>query len=240
MSSPGLDGVNLQSGGCRLLGGLYRAGGEGRLPAVLFLHGIPGHEKNLDLAMDLRDRGIHCLYFHYRGSWGSEGEYHIATQVDDARAALDWLTVHPLVDAARIALLGISLGGWVALMLAAQAKAVKAVVALSPLIDPALVPVETELLAEYARSVHVSSVDSLVAEWQSMTPLASVAGRLAEMPILLVTADRDELFPPAHYAALPPLPRLVRARFPHADHVFSDVRPGLRHLVGSWLLEQFE
>lgn len=230
----------LTSGGCRLLGGLYRAGGEGRLPAALFLHGIPGHEKNLDLAMDLRDRGIHCMYFHYRGSWGSEGEYHIATQVNDARVALDWLSVHPRVDAGRIALVGISLGGWVALMLASQATPVKAVVALSPLIDPALVPVKTALLAEYAQSVRVSSTDSLVAEWQSMTPLASVAERLADMPILLVTADRDELFPPAHYAALPMLPRLTRVRFPHADHIYSDVRPGLRHLVGSWLLEQFE
>ncbi len=240
MSSPGLDGVILQSGGCRLLGGLYRAGSEDRRPAVLFLHGIPGHEKNLDLAMDLRDRGMHCLYFHYRGSWGSEGEYHIATQVDDACAALDWLSIHPLVDTSRIALVGISLGGWVALMLASQANAVKAVVALSPLIDPAIVPVKTALLEEYAQSVRVPSAEALVTEWQLMTPLASVADRLADMPILLVTADRDELFPPAHYAALPKLPRLTHVRFPHADHIFSDVRPGLRHLVGSWLLEQFE
>lgn len=240
MSSPGLDGVILRSGGCRLLGGLYRAGGEGRLPAVLFLHGIPGHEKNLDLAMDLRDRGMHCLYFHYRGSWGSEGEYHIATQVDDARVALDWLSAHPLVDASRIALLGISLGGWVALMLASRTKAVKAVVALSPLIDPAGASIKTTLLAEFAEFVRGATAETLTAEWQAMTPIASVAARLSYTPILLVTADGDDLVPPSHYAALPALPRLTRARFPRADHVFSDVRPGLRHLVGTWLLEQFE
>lgn len=240
MSLAGLDGVVLRSAGCRLMGGLYRAGGEGRHPAVLFLHGIPGHEKNLDLAMDLRELGVHCLYFHYRGSWGSEGDYHIPTQVDDARVALEWLAVHPLVDAARIALVGISLGGWVALMLASRTKGVKAVVALSPLIDPANSPIKTALLGEFAESVRGATAETLAAEWQALPPIAAVAGGLVYTPILLVTADGDEIFPPAHYATLPALPCLTRVRFPRADHVFSDVRPGLRHIVGGWLLEQLE
>jgi hypothetical protein len=240
VNSPGLDGVVLRSGGCRLIGGLYRAGGEGRHPAVLFLHGIPGHEKNIDLAMDLRDRGMHCLYIHYRGSWGSEGDYHIPTQVDDARVAFEWLASHPLVDAARIALVGLSLGGWVALMLASRTKGVKAVVALSPLIDPANTPIKVALLEEFAESVRGISPETLVGEWQALSPITAVAGRLGYVPILLVTADGDEIFPPSHYAALPALPCLTRVRFPRADHVFSDVRSGLRHVVGGWLLEQLE
>ncbi len=61
------------------------------------------------------------------------------------------------------------------------------------------------------------------------------------MPILLVTADADEVFPPDHYADLPAeLQRLKRVRFPRADHVYSDVRAGLRHVVCGWLLDQFD
>jgi len=36
------------------------------------------------------------------------------------------------------------------------------------------------------------------------------------------------------------LQRLERVRFPRADHVCSNVRSGLRHVVCSWLLDQFD
>lgn len=51
---------------------------ETKAPAVLMLHGIPGTEQNWDVAYALRDAGFHCLVFHYRGCWGSEGNYSIA------------------------------------------------------------------------------------------------------------------------------------------------------------------
>ena len=41
----------------RLLSVLYTAGGEGPHPTVLLLHGIPGCERNLDLAQALRRAG---------------------------------------------------------------------------------------------------------------------------------------------------------------------------------------
>ena len=47
------------------------------------------------------------------------------------------------------------------------------------------------------------------------------------------------LFPDSHYADLPAgLARLTHVRFPRADHVYSDVRPGLRHVICRWLLDQ--
>ena len=61
----GLDGVVFYSHGSKLLGGFYRAAGETPRPTVILLHGVPGVEKNLDLAYALRDAGWNCLYFHY-------------------------------------------------------------------------------------------------------------------------------------------------------------------------------
>jgi pimeloyl-ACP methyl ester carboxylesterase len=241
MEAAGLDGVVLSSGGFRILGALHRAAGVDPRPAVLLLHGIPGHEKNLDLAVDLRDRGVHCLHIHYRGSWGSGGEYALTNLVPDARVALEWLAVHPRVDPLRIALVGISLGGWVALTLASQADGVCAVAALSPLLDPRRLPLPLELAREFTPSLTGLSPEQLVRDWAVVPAIATLAPRLARMPILLVTADADEVFPPDHYANLPAaLERLERVRFPRADHVYSDVRPGLRHVVCSWLLDQFE
>ena len=53
----GLTGVTFDSDGHRLVGVLYLARGEEPKPTVLLLHGCPGLEKNLDLAVRLRDRG---------------------------------------------------------------------------------------------------------------------------------------------------------------------------------------
>ena len=47
-------GILLHGRRGRLLSVLYTAGGEGLHPTVLLLHGIPGCEKNIDLAQDLR------------------------------------------------------------------------------------------------------------------------------------------------------------------------------------------
>src|SRR3989304_2123634 len=102
----GLDGVVFHSHGRKLLGGFYRAAGRGPRPTALLLHGVPGVEKNLDLAYRLRDAGWNCLYFHYRGSWGCEGRYDLGGQIDDIRAAVDWVVQKPAVDASRLALAG--------------------------------------------------------------------------------------------------------------------------------------
>jgi hypothetical protein len=70
VNGAGLEAAFIQSGGVQLLGGLYVAARDSPGPAVLLLDGLPGHEKNLDLATDLRQIGLTCLYVHYRGAWG--------------------------------------------------------------------------------------------------------------------------------------------------------------------------
>lgn len=242
MTTPAsLDGLVLPSAGCRLLGALHRAAGDEPRPAVLLLHGIPGHEKNLDLALALRQRGIHVLHVHYRGCWGSEGDYSLTQLLPDALAALAWLSVQPFVDSARIALVGISLGGWLALALASQSQGVCAVAALSPLLDPGRRPLLPDEAAQFAASLHGTQADRLCQEWAALTPIQALASRLTVTPILLVTAGGDAFFPPEHYRDLPEaLERATRAHFPRADHVFSDVRPGLLHVVCQWLLDRFE
>lgn len=204
----------------------------------MLLHGLPGHERNLDLAQTLRACGLHCLYFHYRGSWGSQGDYSLTHLVPDTRAAVQWLTQRDDVDPSRVALVGISLGGWAALAAAAEMGSLRAVSALSPLVDPEQRPLTSDEASEFARALRGTAPERLQREWLELRPLTALASRLGQMPVQLVTADKDEFFPPAHYRPLvEALPGTRWDRFPHADHVFSSVRPGLCHTVRSFLLK---
>jgi len=237
VTAAGLEAAFIRSGGSRLLGGLYRAAGDDPRPAALLLHGLPGHEKNLDLAVDLRHIGLHVLYLHYRGAWGSQGDFSCAHLVPDAAAGLEWLRRRPEVDARRIALVGFSLGGWVACTLAAQ-HSPAALVAVAPLVDGRRVPLPVDLAVESAATLHGTTADRLTTEWAGLSPLGEIAASLTSLPFLLVTGDQDALFPPHHFEPLLGLPRLTRIRFPRADHVFSEVRPGLRHVICHWLAEE--
>ena len=104
--------------GSRLSGILYLANGLGPHPTVVLLHGLPGNEKNLDLAQVMRRAGFNVLFFHYRGAWGSEGDYLISRQPEDVAAAIGFLrenAVRYRIDVNAISLLGHSLGGYAAL-----------------------------------------------------------------------------------------------------------------------------
>jgi acetyl esterase/lipase len=88
---PAIEEISFDSHGDRLNGIVYVADGPGPHPAVVLLHGFPGNEKNLDLAQDMRAAGWNVLFFHYRGAWGSEGDYTLTHVVEDVASATDFL-----------------------------------------------------------------------------------------------------------------------------------------------------
>ena len=54
---PDMHGILIPGKRGRILSVLYTAGGEGTHPTVILLHGIPGCERNLDLAQAVRRTG---------------------------------------------------------------------------------------------------------------------------------------------------------------------------------------
>jgi pimeloyl-ACP methyl ester carboxylesterase len=50
---------------------------------MVLLHGLPGNERNLDLAQAVRRAGWTVVTFNYRGSWGSPGHYSFAGDLKD-------------------------------------------------------------------------------------------------------------------------------------------------------------
>lgn len=110
--------IHVPSGGVQINGVVYVASGEGPHPAFVFFHGLPGNEKNLDLAQAVRRAGWTVVTVNYRGSWGSPGNFRFAQNLEDAQATLAFIrspdnAKRLSIDPARIAIGGHSMGGWV-------------------------------------------------------------------------------------------------------------------------------
>jgi pimeloyl-ACP methyl ester carboxylesterase len=108
---------------------IYLASGPGPHPTLLLLHGFPGNEQNLDLAQAARRDGWNVLTLHYRGSWGSKGNFSFGGAAEDAHAALAFLRDPKVaakyrIDTSRIAVAGHSMGGFMAADAAADDKGV--------------------------------------------------------------------------------------------------------------------
>ncbi len=119
-----------------LRGMLHRPATPEPWPALMMLHGFTGTRVENDrlfvqAARHFADAGLAVLRFDFYGSGESDGDFEemtIRTELADAAAALDWLTGQPGIDAGRIGVLGLSMGGAVAALLAGQDPRVRALV----------------------------------------------------------------------------------------------------------------
>ena len=116
---------------------MYTASGAGPHPTLLLLHGFPGNEQNLDLAQAARRAGWNVLTFHYRGSWGSQGDFSFLNAAEDTHAALAFLrdpanVARLHIDPKRIAVAGHSMGGYMAADAAADDPSVVGLFLIDP------------------------------------------------------------------------------------------------------------
>lgn len=232
----GLESFIAEVRGEKLLGGFYKAAGNGARPTALFVHGVPGVEKNMDIVYHLREAGWNALYFHYRGSWGSGGDYNLLEQGEDIQAALQWILKQPSVDKNRLMLIGSSIGGYNTLVHGAVEKRFRYLVSLCPLIDPKDAILPEEIFSEFAKMLHGVTVSQLQIQWSKLIPATSAIKQLKDRNLLLITGEKDESFPPKHYTLFgKSLNTMTWVRKEEADHQFSTCRPWLRETVCSWI-----
>ncbi|MEL7044967.1 MAG: alpha/beta fold hydrolase [Pseudomonadota bacterium] len=117
-------------------------------PVVLLLHGFTGSRDEMQIsgtqegifertARMLAEAGIASLRIDFRGSGDSDGQWidtTVTRQIEDAVAAIDWLSQHNAVDSDRLAVLGWSLGGLVGTHAAAQRPGISALVLWAPVV----------------------------------------------------------------------------------------------------------
>ncbi len=134
-SSPaGMIELNIPSAGSLLQGFIYKANGEQKHPTLILLHGYPGNERNLDLAQVVRAHGWNVLYFDYRGSWASQGEFSFKHCVEDVVNTVTFCKKYAdslQIDTSNIVLFGHSMGGWICLKALQQLPTIKKGFALS-------------------------------------------------------------------------------------------------------------
>lgn len=133
----GMEELQIPSGGVKIYGLEYLANGPGPHPTLVFLHGNPGNERNLDIAQNLRKTGgYNVVYFDFRGSWGSKGEFTFENNIADTKAVIDYLTADEnferlRIDTSKIALFGHNTGGAIALVAGITDPRVKGIASLS-------------------------------------------------------------------------------------------------------------
>jgi dipeptidyl aminopeptidase/acylaminoacyl peptidase len=217
------------------------AGAEGRrFPGVLFLHGFPGGEKNVDIQRRLQGLGVASYSLHFSGAWGSEGYYSFGDLIPQARAALAVLARQDFVDRNRLGVFGFSMGGWAAVNLAAYARNLKAAAAVAPVGGLEMINPDTpEHIAVLSRPLRVRSQKflyrDLVSTLEAYDPARS-AVRL-KRPLLLVHGDCDEVVPievsrRIFQAALGPKKFVVAGG---CRHDFLDRREWLSRLISDLL-----
>lgn len=162
--------------------------GDPAPPAVLHVHGNAGHVGwHIDFSEYLTRQGFAVLIFDYRGYGRSDLPRRALQREDlliDTLAALDHLIARPDVDAKRVAIYGVSLGGVLALAAAAERQEVKAVVSIAAFASwRGIVSTHGTPLARVAVKRGLDAVDSIAA--------------LGQRPALLVHGSRDTVVPPA-------------------------------------------
>src|SRR5580658_1749869 len=128
--------LHIPTHGGQINGIVYQPSGAGPHPTLVICHGLPGNEKNLDLAQAVRRAGWNAVTFNYRGSWGSPGSFRFAQNIEDANAVLAYLrdpanATKLGVDPKRIAIAGHSMGGWVTVHTAAHDHALMGAILIS-------------------------------------------------------------------------------------------------------------
>jgi pimeloyl-ACP methyl ester carboxylesterase len=249
---PRMEVLHIPSGGVLINGVAYLAGGAGPHPTVVLLHGLPGNEKNLDLAQAIRRAGWNVVTFNYRGSWGSPGTFSFEGNLADAKAVLafvrDPANAGPLqVDTRRLVLAGHSMGGWVTALTAAQDPALAGTVLISAAdmggrgAVPAARPIVAKSMAGNMESLAGTSPEKMADEIIGFSPRlsfdAAVAKGLAGKPLLVLTSD-DGLAPNAERLAKAVQDaggKSVTLRHEATDHGWSGRRVALEAAVISWL-----
>jgi pimeloyl-ACP methyl ester carboxylesterase len=238
---------------------VYVATGAGPHPAVILLHGFPGYERNLDLAQDMRRAGWDVLYFNYRGSWGTPGDFSFSHGIEDTAAALAYLRKPEVakklrLDPTRIVLIGHSMGGFMTVQGAAADPAIKAFAIISAVdLGGAMQQMMTaDQKPDALRKMSAALASGGMAPLAGCTPdglareladngatwaFSSKVDALKNRTALIVTSDDG--FAEANTSLAAYLRKAgntgVTTLHLPTDHVYSDQRIELSHAVLQWL-----
>jgi alpha/beta superfamily hydrolase len=224
----------------RWLRGMIHRPGEAarrRVPCVVFLHGFTGdrmesHWIFVKCARALAKQGIASLRFDFYGSGESEGEFREVTlqgEISDARVAVEFSRRQKGIDARRLGLCGLSLGGAVAACVASPLR-VQVLVLWAALAHPThlrdLSERASPIAGEHgAREYNAHRVSPRFLDHiEKFQPLQSIAR--FKNPTLIIHPEKDaylSLVHPHDYFQAAGASLKEKIIIPGADHTFSSI-----------------
>jgi fermentation-respiration switch protein FrsA (DUF1100 family) len=213
-------------------------------PAIIFCHGFTGnriesHRLFVHAAREMCKKGFVILRFDFRGSGESDGLFEnvtISEEISDLKAAIDWLYNREEILKDKIGVIGLSLGGVIAILTASQDERIKAICTWSTpadLKDPEFqntaksifgeVKIEKIILKEY---IDLPSGDRIKRKFlidAFKHDILKSVEKISPRPILIIHGTKDPLVPISHAEKL-----FEKAKDPkkkilieNADHTFN-------------------
>jgi len=183
-------------------------------PAIVFSHGFTGnkieaHRLFVRAARKMSENGFVAVRFDFRGSGESDGEFEemtISSEVSDLNAILSFLEERREIVREKIGLVGLSLGGVVSILTAAENPIVKAVCTWSS-------PADLKSLSSISDSLGVNA--GFIGKGYVDLPSGYRVGRgffedalkhdilgscskISPRPLLIIHGSRDNVVPVEH------------------------------------------
>mgnify|MGYP005646248221 CR=1 FL=1 len=130
--------------GARLPATLHRPSGIQEPPVVVMIHGFTGNRIEnsrlfVEISRSLCAAGVASLRFDLRGHGEGPGgfeDFDIEQAIRDAEEVVRWVLRHPSFKTSALGLLGLSMGGYIAIEVASRKpRELRALALLSPAID---------------------------------------------------------------------------------------------------------
>jgi len=230
--------------GTNLYGNLRRPAGAARPPVVVMCMGLDSAKEEMNAyENDFLARGMATLAFDGPGQ--GEAELQLAIRGDyeaPVKAVFDWLESRADIDAGRIGLWGVSLGGYYAPRAAAVERRAQACVSLSgPYRWIDVFDAANPLTREAFRVRSRSRNDEEAREKAATLTLEGLAGNIA-CPLLVVAGENDNLIPPSHAERMAEEagPRAKLLIVEGGNHVANNVWYRYRPQSADWLASQLD
>lgn len=183
--------VKFISDGINLAGVICYSVEAKNLPGILFLHGggQSSKERFKDWQNYLARLGMCSLAFDFRGVGESKGQFvdsSLKNRLTDAKNALNFFLHCGLVNQNKIAVIGSSMGAFVAIKLAEGSKIIKALI----LVSAAAYAKESE---EKQMDISFTKVIRRKNSWHSSTSFSTI--KSYKNPIMLVYGSEDLVVP---------------------------------------------
>lgn len=241
LSPPG-ERIAIPYEGGHLYGNLRRPAGAAQPPVVVMCMGLDSAKEEMDSneAVFLA-RGMATLVFDGPGQ--GEGEYDFAIRGDyevPVRAVVDYVEARADLDAARIGLWGVSLGGYYAPRAAAFEKRVKACIALSGPFNWVEYFDRLPQLTRDTFKVRSKSRTDAEARARAATLTLSDAANRITCPLFVVAGKQDRIVPweeSERLAAAASGP-VVRCFIDDGNHVANNRAYRYRSQSADWMAQQ--